>query len=549
MGGPGRLESDASAIARGKAAYERRAWREAYEVWAPVERAGGLPVEEQQLLATAAALTGHDAEFLELLERLYQHHLAAGHSRRAARCGVWLVLRSFSLGESGRANGWLSRVRRLVEAEAGGCAEEGYLLVPSVHRALAAGDWSGAVDAAARAVNIGVRFGDLDLTALGRNLQGGALLRQGQVAAGLELLDEAMLSASSGELSPIITGLVYCSAIRWCHDVYALGRAREWTQVLASWCDEQPELVTFSDICLAHRAEVLQLCGDWPGALEQARRVAERFGPGRDPVGSADASYQTAEIHRLRGELELAEAAYARVSALGGEPQPGLALLRLQQGRREQAASGLRAALLGSSNPLRRVRLLPVLVELALELADASGARAACEELEATAARYGTEALEALATAARAAVLLAEGNAASAVEPLRRAFAIWHGLGAAHASARVRLQLARAYRELGDADGARLELAHARETFERLGATPDLQRAQPREPAEDREGLTRRELEVLRWVAAGKTNRAIAQQLGLSEKTVDRHVSNIFTKLDVSSRAAATAYAYQKRLL
>jgi DNA-binding NarL/FixJ family response regulator len=277
--------------------------------------------------------------------------------------------------------------------------------------------------------------------------------------------------------------------------------------------------------------------------------VAERFGPGRDPEGSANASYQAAEIHRLRGELELAEAAYDRVSALGGEPQPGLSLLRQQQGRPEQAASGLRAALAGSSNPLRRVRLLPALVEIALELADASEARAACEELEATAARYGTEALEALAAAARAAVLLAEGNAASAVEPLRRAFSIWQRLGAAHPCARVRLQLAQACRALGDAEGARLELAHARQIFEQLGAVPDLERAQPAELAPSREGLTRRELEVLRWVAAGKTNRAIAQQLGLSEKTVDRHVSNIFTKLDVSSRAAATAHAYQKRLL
>jgi DNA-binding CsgD family transcriptional regulator len=462
---------------------------------------------------------------------------------------VWLVLRSFALGESGRANGWLSRVRRLVEAEAGGCAEEGYLLVPSVHRALATGDWSGAGDLAARAAQIGERFADVDLTALARNLQGGALLRQGQVEAGLALLDETMLAASSGELSPIITGLVYCSAIRWCRDVYAFGRAREWTQVLASWCDAQPELVTFSGVCLADRAEVLLVCGDWPGALEQARRVAERFGPGRDPEGSADAAYQAAEVHRLRGELELAEAAYVRVGALGGEPQPGVSLLRLQQGRREQAAGGLRASLVSSSNPLRRARLLPALLEVALELGDTASARAACDELEATAARYGTEALEALAAAARGALRSAEGDAAGAIEPLRRAFGIWQRLGATHASARLRVQLARAYRALGDADGAQLELAQARRTFEQLGAAPDLERFQLAEPVRSREGLSPRELEVLRWVAAGKTNRAIARQLGLSEKTVDRHVSNIFVKLDVSSRAAATAYAYQKRLL
>ena len=193
--------------------------------------------------------------------------------------------------------------------------------------------------------------------------------------------------------------------------------------------------------------------------------------------------------------------------------------------------------------------MLPPLVEVALELGDVDGARAACAELESTSACYGTEALAALAASARAALLLAEGNASGAVASLRQAFGVWQRLGAAYLSARVRLQLAHACRALGDADGARLELAHACSTLEQLGAAPDLQRLQHSDGAQRRDGLTARELEVLRWVAAGKTNRAIAQQLGLSEKTIDRHVSNIFTKIDVSSRAAATAYAYQNGLI
>ena len=296
-------EAAAAALARGRAAYARRAWREAYDALGAADRSAALDAEDLQLLATSAALTGQDGEFLGLLERLYQLHLGAGRALRAARCGVWLVLRAFSLGEAARAGGWLSRVRRLIEAEAGGCAEEGYLLVPAVHRLLASGDGAGASETAARAVQIGERFGDADLAALGRTLQGFALLRQERLDAGLELLDESMLAATSGELSPIVTGLVYCTSISSCHEVYALGRVHEWTQVLGSWCDAQPELVMFSGVCLAHRAEVLQLRGDWSGALEQAQRVAERFPPGRDPEGSADAAYQAAEIHRLRGEL------------------------------------------------------------------------------------------------------------------------------------------------------------------------------------------------------------------------------------------------------
>jgi hypothetical protein len=362
----------------------------------------------------------------------------------------------------------------LIETEAGGCAEEGYLLVPTVHRLLASGDGLGASETAARAVEIGERFGDVDLAALGRNLQGWALLRQERLDAGLELIDESMLAATSGELSPIVTGLVYCTSISSCHEVYALGRVREWTAVLGSWCDAQPELVTFSGVCLAHRAEVLQLHGDWSGALEQARRVAERFAPGRDPEGSANAAYQTAEIQRLRGELELAEATYQRVAVLGREPQPGLALLRLRQGKREQAASGLRTALAGSSSPLQRARFLPALVEVLLELGDTPSAAAACAELEATALRYATEALTAFASATRARVELAQGEARSALARLRPAFGIWQRSSAPYLAARTRLLLAEACAALGDEEGARFELMAARAIFQELGAAPDV---------------------------------------------------------------------------
>lgn len=539
-------------LRRGRAAHARRAWEEAREELSLADRATPLGTADLERLAWASTLTGRGEEVLGLLERLYKAHLDDGEPVRAARAAFWIGFRLFALREPGRAGGWMARSQRLIEQTGRECVEEGYLRLPVAQRSMGAGEWEAAREASADAARIGDRFGDRDLVAFARNLQGCALMRSGRVKEGLALIDEAMVAVTSGELTPIITGLTYCIAIANCQQVYALDRAREWTSALAGWCDAQPQLTTFTGACRVHRVEIQQLAGAWPEAIEEARRVSERPArPAEPPEATGDAFYQQAEIHRLRGDLGAAEEAYGKASQAGREPQPGLALLRLAQRRRDAAASGIRSALGAASDPLRRAKLLPAAIEILLAAGDLGEGRAASRELDAVAARFDTEVLAAMAAQGRGAVVLAEGDASGALGPLRHAFAVWQRAEAPYAAARVRVLLALACRALGDRDGAALELAAARNAFERLGAAPEVARVDSlsdERPARLHR-LTARELEVLRLVAAGKTNKAIASQLFLSEKTVDRHVSNIFMKIGVSTRAAATAFAFKSGLV
>jgi len=539
-------------LRRGRLAYQRRQWDDAYRFLVDADATTPLVPVDLDLLAWSAALTGRDDELLTLLDRLYHAHVAAGDLLPAARAAFWLGFRLFSLNEVGRATAWFGRCQDLVDQSGQDCAEQGYLMLPAIHRAMMAGDHAAALNAATAASTIGERFHDADLTNFARMLQGRAQTRLGRVDTGLALLDQAMLSAIAGEVSPLVTGLIYCSVIESCQEVYAFDRCREWTAVLANWCDDQPQLVTFSGTCLVHRAEIMQLNGDWSDAVEEARRAASRLSPAVDPEATASAFYQQAEIHRLRGELDAAEAAYHKVGQAGGEAQPGLALLRLAQKRADTAASAIRRVLAATTSRLRRARFLPAYVEIMLTISSIDEARDASRELAGIAADYRTAVLAALADRADGAVRLAAGDAAGALGPLRRAFVVWHRFGAPYLAAQLRVLIATACRVLGDEDGAQLELNAARDIFGQLGAAPDLARLDTlalRAVPEASGGLTARELQVLRLVAAGKTNKVIAKELSVSDRTVDRHVSNIFVKIDVSSRAAAAAYAYKHGLM
>jgi DNA-binding CsgD family transcriptional regulator len=539
------------ALERGREYYGRRAWADAYRSLAAADQTTRLGGEDLELLAMAAYLIGRDDDYLKALERAHQAHLDAGERRRAIRCAFWLGLRLFFRGEVGPATGWIARAQRLLEHEEHECAERGYLLLPVVEQHLTAGDLEAAYATAAEAAEIGERCGDVDLIACVRHLQGRVRMQRGEVEQGLALLDEAMVAVTAGELSPLMTGVIYCSVIEVCQQVYALSRAREWTSALARWCDEQPEMVAFSGVCRVHRAEIMQLRGAWQEALDEAQRARERA-EGVSRQTAAAALYQQAEVHRLRGAFAAAEEAYRNASQRGLEPQPGLALLRLAQGRTAAAIAAIRRALGATADPLQRTKLLPAHIEIALAAADVQDAGLACRELEEIAASFDTAVLGAMAAHARGAVELTAGDARAALGSLRRAFEVWQQVEAPYVAARVRVLIGLACRALGDDDGGGLELDAARSAFEQLGAAPDLARIDAltrRAPSDRPHGLTRRELQVLRLVAAGKTNKTIAAELFLSEKTVDRHVSNILTKLDVPSRAAATAYAYQHELI
>jgi DNA-binding CsgD family transcriptional regulator len=548
----GNVADTADRLERGRQAYAGREWLDAYESLSLADQAAPLRAEDLELLATSAYMLGRDDDYLSILERAHHVYLDAGGALRAVRCAFWVGTYLAIRGEMGRATGWLGRAQRLVEREQADCPERGYLLVPVMMGQEESGDYDAAYATAVEVAGAGERFGDADLLAFALHEQGRVLAKQGSVEAGLKLLDEVMVAVTAGELSPIVTGLIYCSVIEGCQQVYELRRAQEWTAALTRWCEEQPDMVSFTGRCLVHRAEIMQLHGLWPAALEEARRAGQRFAQMMHQVAAGEASYRQGEIHRLRGELPAAEEAYRDASRCGWEPQPGLALLRLAQGDNDAAAGAIRRVVGETTERLRRAGLLPAYVEIMLAVGDAEEARSACRELENITGGYRSDMLGAMVAHARGAVALADGDAWAALVPLRHACHSWQELEAPYEAARARVLVGLACRAVGDEDTAALELEAAQGVFEQLGAAPDLARVDsliPDASLRHTQGLTPRELQVLRLVAAGETNKAIAASLILSERTVDRHVSNIFTKLRVPSRAAATAFAYEHQLV
>jgi ATP/maltotriose-dependent transcriptional regulator MalT len=539
-------------LERGRAAQAARAWAAAFDALSRADAEAPLDPHDLELLAVAAFMLGRVDEFLDVLERAHDGHVENGELLRAARCAFFIGVNLAFRGEIGRATGWFGRARRLVEREGRECAEQGYLLMPIAMQNESAGNYEAVYSAAGEAAAIGERFGDRDLFSLAVHTQGLARIKQERVADGLALLDEAMLAATAGDLSPMITGVVYCGVIAGCEEAFELRRAREWTDALERWCQEQAELVAFNGRCRVHRAEIMQLHGAWTDALEEARRGLERSEQAMNRDAAGQALYLQGELLRLRGDVDAAEAAYRDANALGREPQPGLALLRLARGDAEAASGAIRRALAEAVEPLRRARLLPAYVEIMLALGDDDAARGASAELEEIAFNSGSGMLRAFVEHARGAVELAAGNAEAALPSLRRAWRAWQEIDAPYEAARTRVLVGLACRALGDDATARLELDAAAETFERLGATPDAARvAALVEPprVRDRHGLTQRELEVLRLVAAGRSNRQIAAALVVSEHTVAGHLQNIFGKLGVSSRTAATAFAFEHDLV
>jgi DNA-binding CsgD family transcriptional regulator len=549
----GAHEGTADDLERGRLAYARREWLEAYRSLSRADGSAPLPPAELEQLATAAYMLGRDDDQLRLLERAHTGHLDAGDHLRAARCAFWIGNNLAGRGQRGPAGGWFARAQRLVGREDDDCAEAGYVLLPLLLQQAASGDATAAYETATAAAAIADRFAEADLLALAVMGQGRALLAQGRVDEGLARLDEAMVAVTTGELSPPVTGLVYCGLITGCRQVHDVRRAQEWTSALTTWCDEQPDLVVYTGECLLHRAEVMQLRGAWPEALDEAQRAGVRFSEriSANRSSAAQAFYRQGELRRLRGELAAAEEAYRRASALGCEPQPGLALLRLAQGEGGAAAAAIARAVGEATEPATRAGLLSAAVEILLAVGEHEAASRACAELDEIVAAGESTALGAMGAEARGALQLARGDAWAALVPLRRAVKAWEELQAPYEEARVRVLVGEACRSLGDVDSATLELDAAQTVFRQLGAGLDLRRV---ERLLGREvtaagGLTPRELEVLRLVAGGRTNRAIAAELVISEKTVARHMSNVFTKLGVGSRSAATAYAYEHHLV
>jgi DNA-binding CsgD family transcriptional regulator/tetratricopeptide (TPR) repeat protein len=534
-----------------RASFAQRSWGDAYAQFATADAATPLGLDDLEKLALAAYLTGHDEESTLAWTRAHREAIHRDDPQRAARNAFMIGSGLMFRGETAPGLGWFARGRRVLEG-CGECAEQAWPRIWNAFAQMWGGDAERAQPTFVASATVGQRFNDADLLTMSRLGQGMCLVMRGQGPAGMALLDEVMVGVTSGEVSTMYTGIAYCTVIAGCSELFDLRRAREWTAALTRWCDSQPDLVPYRGNCLVHRCELMQLEGAWTDAMEAARQACDQLsGPVRwDTLGSA--YYQLGELHRLRGEFAEAEETYRKASESGHQPEPGMALLRLAQGRTDVAVAVLRRTLDETEEPPARARLLPAYVEIMIASGDLVSARAAADELGQIAEFLDAAYLRAVAASAVGAVLSAEGDARSALPKLRRAGSAWRGLDAPYEVARVQVLIGLACSALGDPETSVMELDGARKVFEQLGAMPDIERLNvllKRTYGRPPGGLTVREVEVLRLVASGKTNRAIARELGLSEKTVARHVHNSLTKIGAPSRAAATAYAYENGLI
>lgn len=539
-------------LEQGRKAFRARRWSEAVGLLSQAEDSSALAAEDFWALTTARFLTTPDQAGAEIMGAASQVLLARGDVLRAVRAAFWAGTTLQRLGAVAAGSGWNARGQRLLD-DAGieDCVERGYLLVPSAFAAMHAGEFENVFGLAGKISAIARRFGDADLLAFIRQVEGRARLLQGDVKDGMAILDEVMLSATTTEMSPLVVGLIFCFVIRTAHEFHDFGRAREWTAAIERWCLPQPDLDMYRGECRVYHAHVLRVAGDWQRASEQAASACRAFLRPPPHPAAGFALYELGELHRLAGRYPEAEGAFSQAASHGHLAQPGLALLRLGQGRLDAANASIRRALAETRDPLARAGLLPAFAEIMLAVGDAGAAQGAAAELAQIGGQIRSEYLRGLAAQAHGAQLLAACRGDEALAELRRAAATWQRLNAAYHAAQTRLLIGRACRELGDEDAARLDIEGARHVFSGLGAEPDRRRAAALLAPPGRElplGLTGREAELLALLATGKTNRQIADQLFISEKTVARHVSNIFSKLGVSSRAAATAYALKHNL-
>ena len=510
-----------------------------------------LAAVELEALAEAAWWLCKTDESIAARQRAYAAFRDTNDDRGAARAAARLFHDHFYRGEGAVAVGWLRRGFRHVEADPD-CVESGWLRMAEAELHLHRGPLGQAVAGAAKAIRTARDHRDADLAAVAMQIQGRALIAQGSIGDGLALLDEAMTCVLAGEPAPLFTGWVYCSVILACKDLADLQRASEWTEAARSWCEALPATTPYSQgLCRIYRGEVLALRGAWAEAEAELRRAHQQLLPHK-PQGAAEASYGVGEVLRRRGDLAGAEQAFVRAQQLGWDPQPGMALLRLAQGRTEAAAAALRFALASPTvDRFGRARLLAGQVEVAIAAGALDEARRAARELVTIADGLSSAVVRATASMAQGALQLAAGSPTAALEQLLRGLSGWRELQLPYEEATARLLIGTIQRMLGDEEGGRIEINAARVGFERLGATADARhaaallqqrRASPRV-------LTDRQVQVLQLVAAGKNNRDIAGALHLSEHTVARHMQNVFAKLGVSSRAAATSSALRQGLL
>jgi ATP/maltotriose-dependent transcriptional regulator MalT len=527
-------------------AFNRRDWALAFD---RLRGSGDLSPEDTMALATSAYLLGNVDEAVRALQAGYQDRIRNGDSLGAVRFASWLGLLLNVRGEVAVGGGWVARAQRLLDTEREDIVERGYLLAHEFYQHLGRGDFARAGETAVHIVETGRRFSEPDLIAQGLMCQGRMTIYSGRVPEGLALLDEAMVGISAGEVSPIIAGMVYCSMIEACQEVSDFSRAASWTSALTRWCEAQPGLVPYTGQCSLHRGQIMRLRGAYDEALAEFALAQRRYQLEGTAAPAALALTEQGDVLRIRGKLDEAEEAYRQAAEFGFEPQPGLALSWLARGRTTAAVTAIHRLLAEAGGPVQRSRLLPAAVEILVAAQLLDEARRRSDELSEIASAFGISALWAMTAYAYAAVELASGETEDALGHGRESGRLWSDIGSPYEASRARVLVARALRELGDEDSATAELAVAGHGFADVGAAPGVQQVDKLLGRARPGGLTEREIEVLRLVAAGRSNPDIAHALVLSPKTVERHLSNIFTKLDVPSRTAAAAYAHEHGLM
>jgi len=533
-------------------AYRRNAWADATELFLRADAEADLEIDDLEALVWAAAVSAHDREMLSALDRAYEYHAGKGDHEKSARAAFWSGLRSMMIGDVGVGSGWLQRAGKHAEETAPGSVERGYLLLPEVFMQRGRGAYEAAVEIADKAIVIGQTQDEPDLIALAGSLKGGILFRLGRIDEGYIPIDETMLLANSNRLSPIVTGVVYCEIVASCCRVLEMVRAREWTAILDDWCRRNPQAKAFNGVCQVHRAEVLQLEGNWSEAFAEAERAGHGLAGTTERTATANAAYRRGEILRLRGDYDAADAEYRLAGETGIDPQPGLALLRLAQDRPQEAVAMIHRALQTAGDLPQKSGLLPAGIEISIDSDDLDTAERLCGEMHEIAKGFGTEVLNRVVDQGYGSLALARGAFADAVPALVRARQYWSEFGAPYLVARLRVDIARGCTELGDVASAAMELDAAEKLFHELGAEPDLARIRTlrtESKIADSDILTARERQVLALMANGGSNRTIAGELGLSPKTVNRHVENIFGKLGVSARTAAVAKALKSGMI
>ncbi|MCU1547133.1 MAG: helix-turn-helix transcriptional regulator [Arthrobacter sp.] len=529
-------------LATARTAYARGDWHAAHEQFTQAGKLSELAAGDLSLLGSAAWWLGRVRESLEISEEVYHRLQDDGDAPGAAMKALDLGLLWFIRGDLVIASGWVSRARRILQ-ELPESQEHGYLLYLDACLTLGLLDLRPARETAAQLQDLGRRLRVPALTSFGLVLGGLADVRSGSTATGFAQLDEAMLPVLAGQLPPAWAGEIYCTVIHACHELAYLHRMRAWTQATEQWCEQFPGEVVYSGICRIHRLQLMSIEGGW----DAAEHAIEQSGAelvGRNNWVAGEAFYQLGEIRRLRGDTGGAEKAYAQARELGTEPQPGESLLQHAAGKKDDAWAGLCAALTGRDR-LACARLLESGVEIALALGRLEEAERLCRQLEETAAVFATAGFRAWAGQARAAVLIAQSRHAEALPLLQAAAREYRGMHARYDTARIYELLAEAHSGLGLSSVAAADSATALAIYRELGALPDVQRL---DGGPLPGGLTEREADVLAFTAAGASNKDTAEALFISQKTVSRHLANIFAKIGVSSRTAAAAWAHEHGL-